>query len=398
MNSLIAQISALTRLTSYYPNWKLVDIYTDIASGKTGSSRKEFSRMLEDIKKEDLNIIVTKSVSRFGRDTVDALEALKVIRQANSRIIFEQENLDSQEDDADLIISIMESLAQSENEQRSENIKWGLKQRAVQGTSKLYNRKCYGYDHDENGELIINFQQAKIVKKIFNWYLEEKSVIGIVKELEKENIKSPKGKNKWPKRSIETMLENEKYTGSVKLLDSINKENYYLLKDNHEAIITEEVFDKVQKEKSSRSNLDEDNVRKSRKYSSRLKEDNKMFKFTALESLHNNMKLNDMERVVFPFRYNEKGFSCIFITDILPYRLYLSTLGDKPITFELKINNKYDTSSYMNDYSKLIEYLELKYDPNHKFKPNDFFRSLNNNIPENCNNTPNYKDVIVIAA
>ncbi|MDK7355165.1 DUF6037 family protein [Peptoniphilus harei] len=123
-----------------------------------------------------------------------------------------------------------------------------------------------------------------------------------------------------------------------------------------------------------------------------------MFKFTALESLHNNMKLNDMERVVFPFRYNEKGFSCIFITDILPYRLYLSTLGDNPITFELKINNKYETSSYMNDYSKLIEYLELKYDPNHKFKPNDFFRSLNNNIPENCNNAPNYKDVIVIAA
>lgn len=275
LNSLMAQISALTRLTSHYSNWKLVDIYIDIASGKTKSSRKEFLRMLEDIKKEDVNIIVTKSVSRFGRDTVDALEALKVIKQASARIIFEQENLDSQEDDTDIIISIMESLAQSENEQRSENIKWGLKQRAAQGTSKLYNRKCYGYDHDENGELIINFQQAKVVRKIFNWYLDGKSVIGIVKELEKEKIKSPKGKNKWPKRSIETMLENEKYTGSVKLLDSVNKENYYLLKNNHEAIIAEEVFNKVQEEKSSRSNLDEDNVRKSRKYSSRLKEDNK---------------------------------------------------------------------------------------------------------------------------
>lgn len=168
-----------------------------------------------------------------------------------------------------MIISIMESLAQSENGQRSENIQWGLKQRAAQGTSKLYNRKSYGYNHDENGELIINFQQAKIVKKIFNWYLDRKSVIGIVKELEKENIKSPTEKNKWPKRSIETMLENEKYTGSVKLLDSVNKENYYLLKDNHEAIITKEVFNKVQKEKSSRSNLNEDNVRKSRKYSSK---------------------------------------------------------------------------------------------------------------------------------
>lgn len=156
--------------------------------------------MLEDIKKEDINIIVTKSVSRFGRDTVDALEALKVIKQASARIIFELENLDSQEDDTDMIISIIESLAQSENEQRSENIRWGLKQRAAQGTSKLYNRKCYGYDHDENGELIINFQQAKIVKKIFNWYLDGKSVIGIVKELEKENIKSPTEKKQMAKK------------------------------------------------------------------------------------------------------------------------------------------------------------------------------------------------------
>lgn len=89
LNSLVAQISALTRITSNYSNWKLVDIYIDIASGKTKSSRKEFSRMLEDIKKEDVNIIVTKSVSRFGWNTVDALEALKGIRQASARIIFE---------------------------------------------------------------------------------------------------------------------------------------------------------------------------------------------------------------------------------------------------------------------------------------------------------------------
>ncbi|MCT7841639.1 MAG: recombinase family protein [Lactobacillus crispatus] len=87
--------------------------------------------------------------------------------------------------------------------------------------------------------------------------------------MKKKILNLQQGKNKWPKRSIETMLENEKYTGSVKLLDSVNKENYYLLKDNHEAIITEEVFNKVQKEKSSRSNLNEDNVRKSRKYSSK---------------------------------------------------------------------------------------------------------------------------------
>lgn len=97
--------------------------------------------------------------------------------------------------------------------------------------------------------MVINFQQAKIVKKIFNWYLDGKSAIGIVKELEKENIKSPIRKNKWSKRSIETMLENKKYTGSVKLLDSVDKENYYLLKNNQEPIISEETFKKYKKKR-----------------------------------------------------------------------------------------------------------------------------------------------------
>lgn len=124
----------------------------------------------------------------------------------------------------------------------------------------------------------------------------------------------------------------------------------------------------------------------------------KLFKFTSLESLHKNMKINYMERVVFPFRYKKKGFSCIFISDIYPYRLYLSTLGEKTITFELEINNKYETSSYMEDYNKLIEYLELKYDPNHIFKPNDFFRSLNSKIPKSCRDQPGYSEIILIAA
>lgn len=124
----------------------------------------------------------------------------------------------------------------------------------------------------KNGELIINFQQAKIVRKIFNYYLKGKSVIGIVKELKKENIKSPKRKNKWPKRTIETILSNEKYIGSVRLLDSVNQENYYLKEDNHEAIISEKDFNRVQREKVKRSNVvvEEDGVkRKISKYSSK---------------------------------------------------------------------------------------------------------------------------------
>ncbi|HIZ71867.1 MAG TPA: recombinase family protein [Candidatus Atopostipes pullistercoris] len=144
LKSLTAQVSALTRLTAANPKWLLVDVYIDIASSKTGSSRKEFSRMLQDCQSRDLEIILTKSISRFGRDTVEILDALNQLRVLGVRVIFEQEVLDTADTDNDLMISIIEAVAQAENESRSDNIKWGIKQRAAQGTSKLYNRKCYG--------------------------------------------------------------------------------------------------------------------------------------------------------------------------------------------------------------------------------------------------------------
>ena len=255
LNSLTNQISALTRLVSTVNEWKLVDCYVDIASAKKKSPRTNFQRMLDDCKNNKLDIVIIKSVSRFGRDTVDTLEALKVLRESAVRVIFEQENLDSSETDNQLMISIIESLAQAENEARSDNIKWGIRQRAAQGTSKLYDRKCYGYDHDENGKLILNEEQATVVRKIFNWYLGGLSINGIIKELEKKNINSPTDKDKWNKRSLEVMLSNEKYKGVVRLFDNNKSEVQYLASDNHPAIITEEIFVAVQKVKADRSNV-----------------------------------------------------------------------------------------------------------------------------------------------
>lgn len=209
LKSLTAQISALTRLTSVNSKWLLVDVYTDIASSKAGSSRKEFNRMLKDCQLHDLEIIITKSISRFGRDTVEILDALNQLKLLGVRVIFEQEQLDTADTDNDLMISIIESIAQVENESRSDNIKWGIKQRSAQGTSKLYNRKCYGYSNDAEGGLVINDNVAKNVKLIFNMYLQGKSIIGIVSELKRIGIKSPTGKDKWCKRTIDVMFSNE---------------------------------------------------------------------------------------------------------------------------------------------------------------------------------------------
>lgn len=272
LQSLTAQVSHLTRLTSTVPQWLLSDIYMDIATSKTGSSRKEFNRMLEDCKSHKLEIVITKDVSRFGRDTVEVLDAFNQLKALGVRVIFEGNSLDTANTSSDLMVAVMESIAQAENESRSENIKWGIKQRAAQGTSKLYDRKCYGFKHDKDGHLVIDEEKAKNVKLIFDLYLDGQSVIGIIKELEKRKILSPTGKVKWCKRTIDVMLSNEKYTGDVELLKSGKSEVHYLVLGNNPAIISKEMFEAVQKEKTRRSNLIKDEKgsrRKSGKYSSK---------------------------------------------------------------------------------------------------------------------------------
>ena len=188
-------------------------------------------------------------------------------------MIFEGNSLDTANTDSDLMVAVMESIAQAENESRSENIRWGIKQRAAQGTSKFYDRKCYGFKHDKDGHLVIDEEKAKNVKLIFNLYLSGQSVVGIIKELEKRKILSPTGKAKWCKRTIDVMLSNEKYTGDVELLKSGKSEVHYLASGNNPAIISKEMFEAVQIEKKRRSNMKKDEngtaKRKDSKYSSR---------------------------------------------------------------------------------------------------------------------------------
>lgn len=276
LQSLTAQVSHLTRLTATVPQWLLSDVYMDIATSKTGSLRKEFNRMLEDCKSHKLEVVITKDVSRFGRDTVEVLDAFNQLKALGVRVIFEGNSLDTANTSSDLMVAVIESIAQAENESRSENIKWGIKQRAATGTSKLYDRKCYGYKHNENGHLVIEEEKAKNVKLIYDLYLSGQSVVGIIKELSKRKILSPKGKENWNKRSIEWILSNEKYTGDVELLKSSKSEVHYLASGSHPAIISKEVFEAVQVEKGRRSNVVKDEngtvKRKSEKYSSKRKE------------------------------------------------------------------------------------------------------------------------------
>lgn len=272
--SLAAQISALTRAVANVSQWRLADVFIDIASAKGEIPRREFERLIRECEAQNISVVLTKSISRFGRDTVETLSAINKLKAAGVRIIFEAENLDTDEVDSNLMISVMESLAQAENESRSENIRWGLAMRAANGTSGLYKRKLYGYTKNKDGKLIIDDEQAKVVRDIFRWYLDGASVLGIIKKLSDAGISSPTDKEQWNKRAVEIMLANEKYTGTVTLLDSATQEYGYQMKECHPPIITESEFRAVQEEKKKRSNIvtdDDGTHRSSKKYSSKKK-------------------------------------------------------------------------------------------------------------------------------
>nr|DAJ57467.1 MAG TPA: integrase [Caudoviricetes sp.] len=246
LDSLAVQVSGLTRLAAAHMTWFVADVFLDVASAKVGSSRKEFNRMIDECEKGNLDIILTKSVSRFGRDTKEGLEAIRKLKACGTRIIFEADKIDTETVDDELLISVVQACSQAENDWRSENIRFGLKHRAEDGTSGLYSRACYGYKKDKHGMLIIDEEQAKVVRAIFDWYLEGLSVVGIIERLKSKGDNSPKGKDTWSKRAVESTLTMRKYTGDVAIAVSGNADCQYLNTDHHTGIISKEKFEAVE--------------------------------------------------------------------------------------------------------------------------------------------------------
>ena len=229
--------------------------------------------MIDECEKGNLDIILTKSVNRFGRDTKEGLEAIRKIRSCGTRIIFETDKIDTETVDDELLISVVQDRCQTENDWRSENIRFGLKHRAEDGTSGLYSRVCYGYKKDKHGMLIIDEDQTQVVRDIFDWYLKGLSIGGIIERLKSKGVKSPKGKDVWSKRAVESTLTRRKYTGDVAIGDSGGSDRQYLYSDHHSGIISKEKFEAVELEMAARSNMEhgEDGKlhRKSKKYSSK---------------------------------------------------------------------------------------------------------------------------------
>jgi DNA invertase Pin-like site-specific DNA recombinase len=247
--------------------WEFVGIYTDEGISGTSTNRREgFNRMIEDALAGKIDLIVTKSVSRFARNTVDSLSTIRKLKEHKVEVSFEKEGIRTFDSKGELLITIMSSLAQEESRSISENVKWGRRKRFADGQVTVPFSRFLGYDKGLDGNLVVNPEQAKLVKYIFSLYLHGLTFHGIAKRLESEGHKTGTGNSTWHASAVKHILTNVKYKGDALLqkyyiADFLTKKPVlncgevpqYYVQDNHEAIITAEVFDLVQKEFEYRS-------------------------------------------------------------------------------------------------------------------------------------------------
>lgn len=260
LTSYEAQVSYYTDYIKNRDDWEFVGVYTD--EGITGTSTKHrdgFKRMVKDALDGKIDLIITKSVSRFARNTVDSLTTIRLLKENGIECYFEKENIWTFDGKGELLLTIMSSIAQEEARSISENCTWGQRRRFAKGKVSVPFKSFLGYDRGEDGNLVINEEQAKVVRRIYGMYLQGRSTYAIARILTEEGILTPEGKQKWYESSVKSILTNEKYKGDALLQktytsDFLTKKKkvnngeiqQYYVKNNHEAIVSSEVFDMVQ--------------------------------------------------------------------------------------------------------------------------------------------------------
>ena len=255
-----AQIDYYTNYIKSRSDWEFVSVYTDEGITGCNTKRREgFKTMIADALAGRIDLIVTKSVSRFARNTVDSLTTIRKLKEHGTEVYFEKENIWTFDGKGELLLTIMSSLAQEESRSISENCTWGQRKRFADGKVTVPFGRFLGYDRGSNGELLINEAQAKIVRKIYGYFLQGRSPYQIAKLLAEQEIPTPSGKGKWCGATVKSILTNEKYKGDALLQKSITvdfltkkiKANdgevpQYYVEGDHEAIIQPEIFDRVQ--------------------------------------------------------------------------------------------------------------------------------------------------------
>ena len=247
--------------------WTMAGIFAD--EGITGTSarkRPEFLRMIRQCKQGKIDIVLTKSISRFARNTVDCLNYVRALKELGIAVIFEKENMNTLEIDSEILITMLGAFAQSESESISANVRWGIRQAMKEGKATIQYKYLYGYRKGDDGKPEIIPDQAEVVRKIYDLFLSGTPVRGIQEYLNANSVPNINGEPKWARSAIDSILTNEKYCGDVLLQktytdDCINKKvkkntgqlPMYLVQNHHEGIISRETFDAAQAELARRS-------------------------------------------------------------------------------------------------------------------------------------------------
>ena len=261
-----AQCSYYTDKIMTNPEWTMAGIFAD--EGITGTSTKkrdDFNRMIRKCKKGKINLILTKSISRFARNTLDTIKYTRMLRAMGIGIYFEKENINTLDMDSEMLITMLGAFAQAESESISRNVAWG-KRKAIQAGKVFVNfNRLYGYFLKDDGTPGINTEQAESVKFMFTRYMAGDTTRTIARKLDEAGVPTPSGKTEWEAATIKAILKNEKYCGDVlaqktfkdsviggKIQKNTGQLPQVLVQNNHPAIISRELYYEVQEEMKRR--------------------------------------------------------------------------------------------------------------------------------------------------
>ena len=254
-SSLDSQIQYYQEQITACESWDFAGIFSDRGSGLKDEERTALQAMMKKCRQGKIDLILTKSISRFGRNTLNTLITARELKALGVDVWFEKEHIHLLSEDSEMMLTAYAMFAQAESESMSRNIRAGIRYGFKSGNSGYANFVCYGYELDSNGELAINEAQAAIVKEIFTRRAAGQSLSKISEWLYECGIKSPTGKERWSRETLNKLLHNEKYIGDVllqktyasDLLDGVQIKNSgersrYLYQNNHPAIISKELF------------------------------------------------------------------------------------------------------------------------------------------------------------
>jgi len=211
------QIAHYTEFIGKNPAWEMAGVYADDGiSGTNTKHREEFNRMIDDAMGGKIDMIVSKSISRFARNTLDCLRYIRKLKEKNIPVFFEKENINTMNATSEVLLTIMASLAQQESQSLSQNVKLGLQYRYQQGKVQVNTNWFLGYTKDEKGNLVIDPEQAEVVRRIYREYLEGASMTQIARGLEADGILTGAGRKRWYNSTVNKILKKLRTTDFIR--------------------------------------------------------------------------------------------------------------------------------------------------------------------------------------